>query len=303
VVGIAFADRVTSLALEKIFLSAGYDVLIEWEQAGETIAVANLPVDVWVFDARSDSLYNKLSGTGNVLLPADNPPPVDNRVQFDRWAAVLLRQIDAAIRETILACVPSDTIDSLGSVKAVWILAGSAGATTAVQSFLNAFHEPPPVAFIYAQHYGTEEQYQLHQLTAENPAFTIEVGDGVHRLAPGRIILVPPRCKISFDESGHVATTRSRWKPQYTPNIEELFGIVATAMLPSSGVIVFSGMGRDGVDGLPLLDSSGVRIWAQTPASAVCDSMPRAAIGTGLVQRSGNPAELAAALRQLYSPQ
>ncbi len=39
-----------------------------------------------------------------------------------------------------------------GEVRGVWLLAGSAGATAAIQAFLNSFTEPPPVAFLYAQH-------------------------------------------------------------------------------------------------------------------------------------------------------
>jgi len=186
-------------------------------------------------------------------------------------------------------------------VEAVWVLAGSAGASSAVQQFLNAFEVPPPVAFIYAQHYDPARQEQLLQLTAENPAFQLVLGEGVHNLLPGSVIMIPPRSKVSIGRFGQIASTDISWGKKHTPDIDELLVIFAAANLPSTGVIIFSGMGRDGADALRVLDASGTRIWAQTTESAVCSSMPRAAIGTGLVHRTGTPAQLAAAMTGLYS--
>lgn len=186
-------------------------------------------------------------------------------------------------------------------IKGVWVLAGSAGATTAVQTFLNAFKRVPPVGFLYAQHFSITQQKQLQQLTAENPLFTIDVGIGEHMLAPGRVIMVPPQCKIRITASGEVASTHSPWGNQHTPNIDELLVILSAAKLPPLGVIVFSGMGDDGVKALPVVDSVGGRIWVQSPSSAICDSMPKAALKTELVHKTDEPVQLARALEALYS--
>jgi len=185
--------------------------------------------------------------------------------------------------------------------EAVWVLAGSAGASSAVQQFLNAFEVPPPVAFVYAQHYDPARQEQLLQFTAENPAFKLVLGEGVHKLAPGRVIIIPPQSKVIIGRFGDICSTDVSWGSKHTPDINELLVIFAAANLPSTGVIIFSGMGSDGSDVLKVLDASGTRLWAQTTESAVCSSMPRAAIATGLVHRTGTPVELAEALTRLYS--
>ena len=182
----------------------------------------------------------------------------------------------------------------------MWVLAGSAGAGQAVQQFLNAFEKTPPVAFIYAQHYNPDMQEQLQQLTLESPAFSLQLCDGTHSLLPGRVLMVPPRNKVRISSKGEMSSTDVCWEQNHSPDIDELLVIFSAANLPNSGVIYFSGMGRDGTDVLNVLDASGTRIWAQTPESAICSSMPQAAIDSGFVHRTGTPKELANGLVQLF---
>jgi chemotaxis response regulator CheB len=185
-------------------------------------------------------------------------------------------------------------------VKAVWLLAGSAGATGAVQRFLAAFRTCPPVAFVYAQHYDPARQEQLRQLTASNLIFHMELIEGPSQLAPGRVLIVPPRNRIAFGDNGAVGLEAARWRGGHTPDFNELGSMLAAARLPASGLILFSGMGSDGCLSLELLSEAGSRIWAQDPATATCRGIPSAALATGLVQYSGTPEALALHLQQLY---
>ena len=186
-----------------------------------------------MFDARSETLFDVLAGTGKFLLPADNAPPCANEDSFRGWSAGLLKQVDSAMGEQSREKAIKQFGCNGSRLRSVWVLAGSAGATTAIQTFLNTFRAPPPVGFIYAQHYAVEERKQLASRTAENPAFSIDVGDGLHTLAPGRVLMVPPHCRIAIDDFGCVSSTRSDWGQQYTPDIEELLIILAAANLPS----------------------------------------------------------------------
>ena len=114
-------------------------------------------------------------------------------------------------------------------------------------------------------------------------------------------MVVPPRCQVSITRFGHVISTRTPWAGEHTPNISELMILLAAAGMEATGTIIFSGMGNDGADALPVLDASATRIWAQDPASAICDAMPRAAIATGLVHRQASPEILAENLKTLYT--
>jgi chemosensory pili system protein ChpB (putative protein-glutamate methylesterase) len=188
-----------------------------------------------------------------------------------------------------------------GGVKAVWLLAGSAGATAAVQQFLTGFRAScPPVGFIYAQHYDPARQEQLRQLTASNDLFQMELIEDRHRMEPGRVLIVPPRHRIAFGEDGEISVDAARWRGGHTPDFNELGAMLAAARPPASGIILFSGMGSDGCDSLASLSKVGCRIWTQDPATAICRGIPTAAMATGLVHYSGSPQALALHLQQLY---
>jgi chemosensory pili system protein ChpB (putative protein-glutamate methylesterase) len=282
--------------LIKTLSSAGYDVHIATDLSRVRSLLQSGMMDAWIFDADSDRVFDLLFASGRFLLPVENPPNPTDALEFSNWAQGLLQHLDAA-----LADVAVQVADNKWSeVRGVWLLAGSAGATSAIQQFFNAFSVPPPVAFIYAQHYDPKKQHQLDSFTVQNAQFSLLVGEGVHTLTPARVIMIPPACKVTVGSFGQISSTRSGWGGHYTPDINELLVILTAANLPSPGVIIFSGMGDDGAGALRVFDAAGGRIWAQDPATAVCHAMPQAAINTGLVHRSGDPAELARALEQLY---
>lgn len=284
--------------LARALYAAGYEVYI----AANAAQVPGERVDAWIFDARWEEMLEVLLATGQFILPAENPPDPEDLREFANWSDGLVRQIDDALASQAAAVRPRDQGGNWSQVKAVWLLAGSAGATSAVQQFLNGFSQPPPIAFIYAQHYAPEKQDQLEQYTLQNKAFSLIVGEGVHSLAPGRIVMIPPRCQVSIGDFGRIASTRTDWGSHHTPDINELLYIFTGAGLPCPGVIVFSGMGDDGAAALKVFDAAGGRIWAQSPDSSVCPGMPQAAINTGRVHRTGTPGQLAAALELLHSP-
>lgn len=278
---------------------AGYEVHIAADMSRVKSLLARDLVQAWVFDARSEDVLELLLGTGSFLLPADDIPNPLDRGRFNDWLDVLLTQLDVA-----LPAVPASESRAVGDwskVRSVWLLAGSAGATGAVQEFFNAFVKPPPVAFIYAQHIDPQQQHQLEHFTLQNSQFSLQLARGNQGLEPGGIIMLSPRNKVSLNEFGRVSSTRAGWGGQHTPDINEMLIILSAARLPSPGVMIFSGMGDDGAASLRIFEAAGGRVWAQSPDSAVCRAMPQAAIDSGVVHKTGTPADLARALERLYS--
>jgi len=280
---------------------AGYEVHVAATAARVRALLARNVVDAWIFDARSDELLELLFTTGCFLLPADNIPSADDSSAFSPWIEGLLMQLEVAVAGKA-ACNNSRPATRWSEVHAVWLLAGSAGATGAIQAFLNVFREPPPVAFIYAQHLDPAQQHQLQRFTPQNRRFSLSVSAGIQTLEPGRLVMISPRGTVTLNKFGQVTTSREQWSGQHTPDINELLVILSAARLPAPGVIIFSGMGNDGAASLRLFEAAGGRVWAQAPSSAVCPAMPQAALDTGLVQKCGDPVELALALEALYRP-
>ncbi len=111
--------------------------------------------------------------------------------------------------------------------------------------------------------------------------------------------MVPPKHTVRFESDG-LACLEAPWRGHYAPNFDQLLANFTTAPLPSRGLIVFSGMGDDGTRAMPGLAAAGATLWAQSPASAVCGAMPRAALNTGVVDGDATPQQLALMLQQLY---
>ncbi|CAA0121811.1 Chemotaxis response regulator protein-glutamate methylesterase [Halioglobus japonicus] len=279
---------------------AGYEVHIAANLDRVRALIARNAVDAWIFDAQSDTVLEQLLQTGCFLLPADNIPDAAASNAIGSWVDGLMTQLEVAL--SCRSAPPGHSVaDRWGEVRGVWLLAGSAGATAAVQTFLNSFVEPPPVAFLYAQHIDPTQQQLLQSFTLQNAQFSLRLAEGVQSLRPAELLMIPPRGKVALAEFGKLTVTREEWGGHHTPDINELLVILSAAKLPSPGVIVFSGMGNDGSAALPIFEAAGGRVWAQSPASAVCPAMPQAAIDSGLVQKSSDPASLARALRVLYS--
>lgn len=279
--------------------SAGHEVHIAADLSRVESLMARDAVDAWVIEARAEAVLSLLMPADCFVLPADNIPKLNDRKPFTIWVEALLTQLEIALlRPPVVASISGR--ERWQQVQAVWLLAGSAGATEAIQSFLNAFTTPPPVAFIYAQHLDPGSHHQLERFTPQNTCFTLSVAEGSHALEAGRIIMISPRSKVTVNEFGRLSSTRVPWSAGHTPDINDLLILMSALRVPQRGVIVFSGMGDDGCEALPIFDASEGRIWAQKTSSAISPAMPAAALATGLVEKTGDPAQLASALDALY---
>lgn len=279
---------------------AGHEVHV----AADTMRVQSMLdkqlVDAWIVEAHAEAVLGQLLPTGCYVLPADNIPDVSSRQRFNLWMDSVLRQLEIALlRPPVIASISSR--QRWQEVQAVWLLAGSAGATDAVQQFLNAFTEQPPVAFLYAQHLDPQLHHQLERFTLGSDLFSLAVSQGSHALEPGSIVMISPRHKVTLHETGRITSNKEAWNTGHTPDINELLILLSALRVARRGVIVFSGMGDDGREALPTFDASGGTIWAQSPGSAISGAMPSAAIATGLVERVGDPAGLAAAFSARYT--
>jgi chemosensory pili system protein ChpB (putative protein-glutamate methylesterase) len=298
-VGLALSG-VARDALLAALVRAGFDVQVASDLARVGKLVERNSVDAWIFDARAEDVLELLLPTGGFLLPADNIPDTAEMAAIARWVDALLAQLAMAVAVNAAPRAPG-TADRWPEVRGVWLLAGSAGATGAVQEFLNAFQQPPPVAFLYAQHLDPAQHQMWQQFTLQNKQFTLSMSRGIQALAPGHLVMISPRHKVTLNAFGQLATTLQSWEGPHTPDINELLVILSAAQLPAVGTIIFSGMGDDGAAALRMFEAAGGRIWAQSPGSAICPAMPQAALDTGLVGRCGDPAQLADALSRLYN--
>ena len=249
---------------------------------------------LWVFDDTPGTAFEALAKGGTALLPVESLPDHRNPEALESWCRAQIQRIRQVGKGRKVLTRP--TVQD----PAVWLLAGSAGATPAIQSFLNALDDDVPVAFVYAQHYDVAKRAQLAEMVSDNPSIDMTLLDTHARLAGGSVVILSPSCRFALSSPIIISLPEQPWKSRYTPSLSEAIAILGGANVAHTGVIVFSGMGEDGAEALPAYTSHGGVVWAQSPESAVCAAMPQAAIDTGLVSLTSTPEGLAEALSHRY---
>jgi len=84
-----------------------------------------------------------------------------------------------------------------------------------------------------------------------------------------------------------------KWSAPYSPCIDDVIKSVSRAYGSLSGVIIFSGMGEDGLNGAKRMREQGGMVWAQSPQTCANYSMPEAVINNGVADFVGTTEELA----------
>jgi chemotaxis response regulator CheB len=287
-------------SLEEALSASGYETICY--QASQLDPDRAPPVDSWVIDCNDE---NQLADELLLLEPMvtlSNRPPLDND-DYGHWADKIIRSLDkrtADVRHSSSEERSSTPQETTG-VQGVWILAGSTGCVGAVSEFFYELSPLPPVAFIYAQHVSPEKQNSLVTVGRANRELECELALGRHWLNPGHVLVAPANARIEFTKHGEVFSQNKPWGTPETPNIDQLM-MSMSGMTPfPAGAIIFSGAGKDSLEGAKALKAVGSRIWAQDPATADDPSMPHHAIQSGLADYVASPSELAQAFLRLYA--
>lgn len=289
--------------LEDAIKAAGY-ATVRIEPA-KLIQGALPEVHVWVLDCDDDSkVEDAIEWLEPEILALSNRPAPADEPNYRPWCDKIMRTLDkwtANVRHPASDKTASSSHGYAG-VEAVWILAASNGGIGAVSEFLWALSPVPPVAFVYAQHIEPAQQSMVEAVGRANRKLSCTLAMGRHWLNPGQVLIAPAACKIQFSKQGEVFSLRDPWRAPKKPHIDQLMMDMSGLMPPPAGAIVFSGSGKDGLEGLRALKAVGTRVWAQDPQTADDPSMPHHAITLGLTSQTGSPQDLAEKLLKLYPP-
>lgn len=184
----------------------------------------------------------------------------------------------------------------------VWVLGGSIGAPEAIKTFLSALSPGLPVLFVLAQHMGDdffEVMTQQFARATSLPLRTVAQGD---RVRPGEVVVAPLLERLRVDAQGLVSLEPGEHAEAHTPSIDQVVRDVADAFGTRAGLVVFSGMAQDALEGALYLKQKGGTVWVQDPASCVIGAMPEAVLETGIPVFSGTPEALAKRFLERFAP-
>ena len=176
-------------------------------------------------------------------------------------------------------------------------IGASAGGLEALELFLS--HVPPKsgMAFVVVQHLDPHHQDMLVELLQRiTPMAVIQVTDRV-KIQPERVYVIPPNRDLALLQGQlhllELAEPRGLRLP-----IDSFFRTLAQERGEVAIGVILSGMGSDGTAGLRAIKAAAGMTFAQSPATAKFDGMPRSAIGAGLVDVVAPAEELAVRIAQ-----
>ena len=176
------------------------------------------------------------------------------------------------------------------------VLGASIGGPKAVTRFLQALPVALPVTFLLAQHISETFQDLLAEQLDRCSRWPVALAGEYQTIEPGQVWLVPSECRIEVDEKGVIRRSPHAWQSTQRPDIDAILHAVARVFNGRCGVILFSGLGKDGTNGCESVSKHGGFVWAQSPESCVIPHMPDAARRCCNVELSGSPEQLAQAL-------
>lgn len=190
----------------------------------------------------------------------------------------------------------SDVDEAEGSRQALWVLGASLGGPAAVKRFLQALKSNLKTAFVLAQHIDENFLPVLCNILDTQTAFSAKIVEHKMPIEDGNIYIAPIGNKIVFNEDDTVEPIEEAWTRPYAPCIDDVIAAAGETYRKRCGVIIFSGMGNDGVIGLEQVKHYGVTAWTQSSESCANSSMPDSVKDAGLSAYTGDPEELAAEL-------
>ena len=161
-------------------------------------------------------------------------------------------------------------------------IGASAGGLEAYKDFFHALPIDTGMAFVLVQHLDPSHHSLLAEILSKATKMPVdEVKSGV-RIEPNHVYVIPPDAFMAISAGAFTLTPRNKESGQH---LSINFFMRALAEERKSGAIgiILSGTGSDGTLGLESIKAEGGITFAQDPATAKYDGMPRSAIDSGCV--------------------
>ncbi|WP_437438333.1 CheR family methyltransferase [Celeribacter indicus] len=158
----------------------------------------------------------------------------------------------------------------------------SAGGLEALRDLLSGEDDLSDVAIVVVQHLDPTRESMMAQLLERHTTMAVRRITGGERVAAGTVYVIPPGRGLEI-EDGVLRLLRFDAPRGLRRPIDDFFESLARDRGPRTAGVVLSGTGADGSRGLRAIKECGGIAIAQAPEDARHDGMPRAAVGTGLV--------------------
>ncbi|WP_201026165.1 chemotaxis protein CheB [Mastigocoleus testarum] len=169
-------------------------------------------------------------------------------------------------------------------------IGASAGGVQALEAFFRSLPDKPGAAFVVVQHLSPNFRSMMTEIIQRQTKMPVyQIKDGIS-VEPSKVYVLPPG-KLLVAENGRLRLQERTNSFDYP--IDKFFKSIAQEWGEHTVVIVLSGTGSDGTEGLKAISQVGGIALVQSPETAQFTSMPNSAIPSGLVDEILSPEQLA----------
>jgi two-component system CheB/CheR fusion protein len=180
-------------------------------------------------------------------------------------------------------------------------LGGSAGAIPALQAFFQKMPADSGQAFVVVLHLLPEQESMLAQVLQHCTSMPVVQVHDRERVAPNHVYVIPPGKAIKALENYLMLTGDSLSPRGKHVAVDLFFRTLADTYGPHAAAVVLSGADGDGAIGIKRIKERGGLTVAQDPGECEHATMPRAAIGTGMIDWVLPVADMAPRLVQYFA--
>jgi two-component system CheB/CheR fusion protein len=177
-------------------------------------------------------------------------------------------------------------------------IGASAGGLEAFTQLLSHLPVNSGIGYVLVQHLDPMHASILAELLARASAIPVLQATDGQRIEADHVYVIPPGTEMTLAD-GHLELAPRERTGGPARSIDVFFRSVAGVHGSDAIGVVLSGTGSDGALGLEAIKAAGGITFAQAPASAAYDGMPRAAAATGCVDFVLPPSEIAAHLARI----
>lgn len=179
-------------------------------------------------------------------------------------------------------------------------IGASVGGLIALQGLLGAMAPDCGMALVVVMHLPPDDQSSLGPLLQRLGTLAVVTVTQTTRIEPNHVYVIAPHLKLHMSD-GQLQVSPFKTLTGRQQSIDLFFRSLAQAHRERSIGLVLSGTGSDGAQGLKRIKEMGGVAMAQSPEDAQFDSMPRAAIETGVVDFFLPVAEIPEKLKLLWA--
>jgi two-component system CheB/CheR fusion protein len=178
-------------------------------------------------------------------------------------------------------------------------IGASAGGLEAYTEFFRALPTDLGMAFVLVQHLDPSHHSLLADLISKTTKMPVdEVRTGM-RIRPNWVYVIPPNALMAISGGVFTLAPRSKDAGQHL-TVNFFMRSLAEERKSRAIGIILSGTGADGTLGLQDIKAEGGITFAQEPASAKYDGMPRSAVTSGCVDFVLPPKGIAKELERIH---